>query len=198
VHGKRLAAVLVMLAALVTAAATPLSTGEVMLGGALAMVLLGVLTMDQAYQAIDWRTVFLVAGMLPLGIALDKSGAASLLAGLLVSSVGIYGPLAVLGGLVGVTVLLVQVVNGPAVAAVMAPIAITAARQAGVDPHAFAMGVALAASMAFVTPLGHPVNLLVMGAGGYRVRDYWRVGWPLALLLVALVLVLVPIVWPLR
>jgi di/tricarboxylate transporter len=198
VHGKRLAALLVMVAALVAAVATPLSTGEVMLGGALAMVLLGVLTMDQAYQAIDWRTVFLVAGMLPLGIALDKSGAAKLLAGALVGSVGRAGMLALLAALVLVTALLVQAINGPAVAAIMGPIAVTAGLQSGIDPRGFAMGVALATSMAFVTPLGHPVNLLVMGAGGYRFRDYWRVGWPLTLLLLAVVLALVPVVWPLR
>ena len=198
VAGKRVVAVVVMLAALVTALATPLSTAEVMLAGGLAMVLLGVLTMDQAYQAIEWRTVFLVAGMLPLGIALDKSGAAGLLAGMLVSTVGQAGSLALLAGLVLVTVLLVQAMNGPAVAAIMAPIAITAAAQTGIDPHGFAMGVALATSMAFVTPLGHPVNLLVMGAGGYTFRDYWRAGWPLTLLLLLVVLALVPIVWPLR
>lgn len=195
VHGKRAIAVAVLLAALVAAVATPLSTAEVMLGGALAMVLLGVLTMDQAYQAIDWRTIFLVAGMLPLGIALAKSGAADLLAGVLVQTAGRAGMLALLATLVAVSVLLVQAMNGPAVAAVMAPIAITAARLAGVDPRGFAMGVALATSMAFLTPLGHPVNLLVMGSGGYRFRDYWRVGWPLTLLLLAVVLLLVPLVW---
>jgi di/tricarboxylate transporter len=198
VRGKRLIAVAVLVATLVAAVATPIATGQVMLGGAVAMVLLGVLTMDQAYQAIDWRTVFLVAGMLPLGIALDKSGAAGLLAGALVETVGRAGTLALLAALVGLTLLLVQAMNGPAVAAVMAPIAITAARQADIDPRGFAMGVALAASMAFLTPLGHPVNLLVMGAGGYRFRDYWRVGWPLTLLLVAVVLLLVPLIWPLR
>ena len=198
VHGKRAVAFAVLALTLVVAIVTPLATGEVMLAGGLAMVLLGVLTMDQAYQAIDWRTVFLVAGMLPVGIALQKSGAADWLASLLVRAVGGGGPLALLAALVGVTVLLVQAMNGPVVASVMAPVAITAARQAGGDPRAFAMGVALAASMAFLTPLGHPVNLLVMGSGGYRFRDYWRAGWPLTLLLVAVVLLLVPFFFPLR
>jgi len=198
VHGKRLLALGVLAATLLAAVATPLATGEVMLAGGLAMVLLGMLTMDQAYQAIDWRTVFLVAGMLPLGIALEKSGAADLIAGILVTTVGRFGMLALLAGLVGVTVLLVQAMSGPAVAALVAPIALTAARQAGVDPRGFAMGVALATSMAFLTPLGHPVNLLVMGSGGYRFRDYWRVGWPLTLLLLVVLLVLVPFVFPLK
>ncbi len=87
--------------------------------------------------------------------------------------------------------------NGAAVATVVAPIAIRAAQQTGLDPRALAMGVALASSMAFLTPLGHPVNVLVMGPGGYRFRDYLRVGWPLTLVLLAVIMLLLPIFWPL-
>lgn len=196
--GKHWQAVAVLAATLGVAVATPLPIGEVMLGGGLAMVLLGLLTMEEAYQAIEWRTVFLVAGMLPLGIALTKSGAAALLAHGLASSVGSLGPMALLVALLGVTTLLVQAMNGPAVAAVMVPIAITVAQAAGLDPRGLVMGVALATSTAFLTPLGHPVNLLVMGSGGYGFRDYWRLGWPMALLVFALVVLLLPWVWPLR
>lgn len=195
--GKHWQAVAILAAALGVAVATPLPIGEVMLGGALAMVLSGILSMEEAYKAIEWRTVFLVAGMLPLGIALTKSGAAALLAGGLVHTIGDLGPLALLAGLFVVTTLLVQAMNGPAVAAVMVPIAITVAGEAGVDPRSLVMGVALATSMAFLTPLGHPVNLLVMGSGGYGFRDYWRMGWPLALLAFAVVMLLLPWVWPL-
>jgi len=88
--------------------------------------------------------------------------------------------------------------NGAAVAAVVAPIAIQTAQRLGVDPRAMAMGVALATSMAFLTPLGHPVNILVMGPGGYRFRDYFRVGLPLTLLLFALLVLLLPLFWPLQ
>lgn len=194
---RRAAALAITLVTLATAILTPLPIGEVMLAGGLAMVLAKLLTMDQAYQAIEWRTIFLVAGMLPLGVALSKSGAAALLAEGVVAATAPWGPRAVLAGLFVVTALIVQVINGPAVAAVMAPVAITAATEAGLDPRSVAMGVALATSMAFLTPLGHPVNLLVMGSGGYRFGDYFRVGAPLALLLFLVVMLLLPVLWPL-
>ncbi len=194
---KHWQAVAVLAVTLGLALVTPLAIGEVMLAGALAMVLMGLLTMEDAYKAIEWRTVFLVAGMLPLGIALSKSGAAALMAEGLVTVTGSYGPLVLLGAFYLVTMLLVQVMNGPAVAAVMVPIAITAAEETGTDPRSLVMGVALATSMALLTPLGHPVNLLVMGSGGYRFKDYWRLGWPLALILFVVVMLVLPFVWPL-
>lgn len=196
-HARRSLALIILLGALVLAGFNPSSVGEIMLGAALLMVLLGVLTMDQAYGAIEWRSVFLVAGMLPLGLALTESGAAAWLADKLIAVVGPAGPHAMLGGLVLLTALLAQVMNGAAVATVMAPIAIGAAQQTGMDPRALAMGVTLASSLAFLTPLGHPVNVLVMGPGGYQFRDYLKVGWPLTVLLIALILVLLPVLWPL-
>ena len=102
-----------------------------------------------------------------------------------------------LGGLVTVGVLLTQVMSGAAVAAVVAPIAIQVAQNVGLDPRAMAMGVALATSMAFITPLGHPVNILVMGPGGYRFHDYIKVGLPLAAILFVVVMLLLPVIWPL-
>ncbi|MBP1703251.1 MAG: TrkA-C domain protein [Chloroflexi bacterium] len=173
------------------------SVGEVMLAGALLMVILNVLTMEQAYRVIDWRIVFLVAGMLPLGMAMTKTGATALFANALISVVGPYGPRALLLGLMAITVLLSQAMKGAAVSAVVAPIAIIAGQQTGVDPRALAMGVALATSMAFITPLGHPVNILMMGPGGYRFRDFFKVGLPLTVLLFIVVLVILPIFWPL-
>ena len=110
---------------------------------------------------------------------------------------GGWGPLAILAGLIALAILLTQAMNGAAVAAVMAPIAIQAAQRIGAEPRAFAMGIALACSFAFLTPLGSPVNILVMGPGGYSFRDYFRVGLPLVLLLFAVVLGLLPLVWPL-
>ncbi len=167
------------------------------LGGALAMMLAGVLTMDQAYLAIEWGSVFLVAGMLPMGIAMTKTGAAALLANGLITLLGPAGPLALLAGLFVLTTLLTQAMHSAAVAAVVAPIAIRAAQRIGADPRALAMGVALATSMAFLTPLGHPVNMLVMGPGGYRFRDYVKVGLPLTLLLFVVVMLMLPVFWPL-
>jgi di/tricarboxylate transporter len=179
------------------AALGPFSVGEVMLAGALLMVILNVMTMEQAYRVIDWRIVFLVAGMLPLGMAMTKTGATGLFAKALVDWVGPYGPQVLLLGLLTLTVLLSQVMKGAAVSAVIAPIAIQAGQQAGVDPRALAMGVALATSMAFITPLGHPVNILMMGPGGYRFQDFFKVGLPLTVLLFIVVLVILPIFWPL-
>jgi di/tricarboxylate transporter len=190
-------ALAVMIATLAIAASNRFSVGEVMLGGALVMILTGGLSMDDAYQAIEWRSVFLVAGMLPLGTAMTKTGAADLITHGLLSVLGSAGPLALLAGLVALAILLTQAMNGAAVAAVVAPIALQTAQRIGADPRAFAMGVALATSVAFLTPLGHPVNILVMGPGGYRFRDYFRVGLPLTLLIFALIVGLLPLIWPL-
>jgi di/tricarboxylate transporter len=197
-RSKRWLAPAIMLAALILAAFNPTLVGAIMLGAALLMVLVGILTMDQAYGAIEWRSIFLVAGMLPLGLAMTKSGAAGLMADKLIAVLGPAGPLALLAGLCLLTALLTQAMNGAAVATVVAPIAIHAAQQTGLDPRALAMGVALASSMAFLTPLGHPVNVLVMGPGGYRFRDYLKVGWPLILLLFCVVMISLPIFWPLK
>jgi di/tricarboxylate transporter len=198
VPGKGRVALTLMVLTLVLAASGRFPVGEVMLGGALAMVLARVLTMDQAYRAVDFKSVVLVAGMLPLGTAMVKTGAASLLTDQLLHLLGAAGPRVLLAGLVGLAILLTQAMNGAAVAAVVAPIAIQTAQRLGVDPRAMAMGVALATSMAFLTPLGHPVNILVMGPGGYRFRDYFRVGLPLTLLLFALLVLLLPLLWPLQ
>ena len=172
------------------------SVGEVMLAGALLMVILNVMTMEQAYRVIDWRIIFLVAGMLPLGLAMTKTGATELFSKALNSTLGPFGPHILLLGLLILTVLLSQVIKGAAVSAVIAPIAIQAAIQIGVDPRAMAMGVALATSMAFITPLGHPVNILMLGPGGYHFRDFFKVGLPLTILLFIVVLFLLPVFWP--
>jgi di/tricarboxylate transporter len=197
-RGKTGVAVGLLAVTLVLAAWGRLPVAEVMLGGAIGMVLCRVLSMDQAYQAIDWKSIFLVAGMLPLGIAMTKTGAAALLTDGLVRGLGPLGPRALLAGLVVLTVLLAQAIHSAAVAAVVAPIAIEAGRRMGADPREFAMAVALASSMAFLTPLGHPVNVLVMGPGGYRFKDYLKVGLPLVVLLVVVIVFGLPVVWPLE
>ncbi|MGB9723521.1 MAG: SLC13 family permease [Chloroflexia bacterium] len=186
-----------MAATLVLVALFPSLMGELMLGGALLMVLSGALTMDQAYRAVEWKSLFLIAGMLPLGTAMAKTGAAALLAGHIVSLLGPAGPWPLLAGFFLLAMLLTQVMHGAAVAGVVAPMAVQAALAGGINPRSLAMAVALATSMAFLTPLGHPVNVLVMGPAGYRFRDYLRVGLPLTLLLSALILLLLPVLWPL-
>src|SRR5512133_1217986 len=194
---KAILAALIMLATLTIAALSSLTSGEVMLTGALAMVLLGVLDMDQAYRAVEWRSVFLVAGMIPLGTALAKTGAAGVLGNTLTNTLGSHSEMVLLAGLVGLTILFTQVLNGAAVAAIMAPIGIQIAQTVGVDPRSLAMGVALATSVAFITPLGHPVNILVMGPGGYKFTDYAKVGFLLTLIVFSVIMVFLPIFWPL-
>ena len=194
---KGRAALMIFVATIVTAVFLPDLTGAVMLGGALAMMLTRILTTDQAYSSIGWNSVFLVAGMLPMGIALTKTNAAGLMANGIVGVLGGYGALALLAGVFAVTVILTQALNGAVVAAVIAPVAIRVAQDANINPRSLAMGVALAASMAFVTPLGHAVNALVMGPGGYNFRDYIKVGLPLSLILFVVVMIFLPLYWTL-
>jgi di/tricarboxylate transporter len=187
---------LVMALTLILAVAFPNLIAEIMLSGAITMVLIKALSMDQAYQAIEWRSVFLVAGMLPLGVALQKTGGAALLAEGLIHLTGNQSHIVLLAGLVILTMLLTQVINGAAAASVIAPIAIATALKVGMDPRSIALGVAVASSMAFISPLGHAVNVMVMGAGGYAFKDYARVGLPLTILLIILLLFILPLVMP--
>ena len=187
---------LVMTATLALAVIFPNLIAEIMLSGAVTMVLIRTMNMDQAYRAIDWRSLFLVAGMLPVGVALNKTGASQMFANTILSVLGGSGHLVLLAGFVLLTVALTQIINGAAAVTVVAPIAITAAQQAGMEPRSVAMAMALASSMAFMSPLGHSVNVMVMGAGGYAFRDYARVGIPLTILLVIILLVILPLVMP--
>jgi di/tricarboxylate transporter len=197
VPNKGRAALMIFVATLLFAIILPDLTAAIMLGGALAMMITGILTTQQAYASISWKTVFLVAGMLPMGIALSKTNAAALMANWVVATLGTFGALGLLAGLVIITILLVQAVSGAVVAAVFAPVAINIASQTGANPRALAMGVAIATSMAFVTPLGHAVNILVMSPGGYSFRDFVRVGLPLTVILFVVLMIFMPLFWSL-
>ncbi len=164
--------------------------------GVALMVLSGCLTMDEAYRAIDWRAVFLIAGMIPLGIAMETTGAASFVATRMVDLLGVYGPSVIMAGLYLLTSLASQVMPNPAVAVLLVPIALNTASDLGVSPYPMAMTVAVAASAAFMSPVGHPANLLVMGPGGYRFSDYIKLGLPLTLIILVVALLVIPIFWP--
>ncbi len=170
-------------------------TAAALLAGVL-MVLTGCLTMDEAYQSIEWKAVFLVAGTLPLGIAMEKTGTADLLASLMVNAVGGLGPLALLAGFYILTNLLTQFMSNAASTVLIAPIAIESALRIGSEPYALLMAVAVGASAGFLTPVAHQSNVLVMGPGGYRFGDYFKAGLPLDVLTLIIVLVVVPLVWP--
>jgi di/tricarboxylate transporter len=165
--------------------------------GAALMVLSGCLTMEEAYRQIEWKAVFLIAGMLPLGSALDQTGAARLIAENVVAVVGPYGPRAVMLGLVGLTFLATCFVPTAALVVLMAPIALSTAANMGLSQHTFLMAIAMAASASFMTPISHPANILVMGPGGYRFGDYLKIGGLLTLVVMAIIIVVLPLFWPL-
>lgn len=189
------------LAALIFLAALGLATFEIVpiaesfFTAALAMVLTGCLTMDEAYKSIEWRSLFLISGFIPLGVALDHTGAAALIGQGLVNTLGQFGPVVLAAGLFMATAVAVQVLGNVGSAVIFAPIAIQAALGMGSDPRAFAMAVALGTSMAFLIPTAHPVNVMMMGPGGYRVKDFMKVGWGLTAVLVVVVIVVLPIAW---
>ncbi len=162
------------------------------------LVLFNCLTMDEAYNAIEWRSVFLIAGMLPLGVAMTNTGAAALVGQVLVSALGGWGPLAVAGGLFLATTALTQIISGQVTPVVLAPIAIAAAEQLGTDPRGLALAVALACSTAFLTPISHSSNMLVMGPGNYRFNDYARAGLPLTLVMMIVMLAGLAVFWGIR
>ncbi|HSR47109.1 MAG TPA: SLC13 family permease [Anaerolineales bacterium] len=164
-----------------------------MLTGAALVILLGAIKMDEAYRAVEWRAIFLIACMIPLGVAMLETGAASFLARSVQSVAGGLGPVGTGGALLAVAIGLSLFLGGQATAVVVAPIAIEAAELVGADPRAMGMAVAIGCSLVFLSPLGHPANLLVMSPGGYRPRDYLRLGAPLTV--VTFVLALLGLHW---
>jgi di/tricarboxylate transporter len=165
--------------------------------GAALMVLCGCLTMEEAYRQIEWKAVFLIAGMLPLGTALDQTGAARLIAEAVVAIVGPFGPHAVMLGLVGLTFVATCFVPTAALVVLMAPIVLNTTASMGLSPQGLMMAIAMAASASFTTPIAHPANLLVMGPGGYRFVDYLKVGGLLTLVILVVIMVVMPVFWPL-
>ena len=166
--------------------------------GAALMVLSGCLSMEDAYRFIEWKALLLIAGMLSLGLAMQESGAAELIARTVLGSAAAYGTTALIAGLFAITALAAQVMPTAAVAVLLSPIALASAAELGLSPHALLMVVAVASSCAFMSPVGHPVNMLVMGVGGYRFTDYAKVGLPLTLLVFLVVLFVLPLFWPLQ
>ncbi len=166
------------------------------LTGATLMVLFGCLSMEEAYRAIEWKVVFLIAAMLPLGDAIENTGAAQMGAAALVGAVGELGPRWVVAALFTVTVLGTQIIPTAALVVLMAPVALSASETLGISPHLLMMTVAISASSSFASPLSHPAHLLVMGPGGYRFVDYMKVGVPLTFIALLLSVVLLPVFWP--
>jgi len=174
----------------------PISIAAVV-GGSI-MVLTGCLNMEQAYRSIDWRAIFLIAGMLPLGTAMQETGAATYLAGQVMSLLGDAGPWPVIMGLYVLTAMATMIIPTAALVVLMSPIVLSAMADMGLQPETAMMAIAMAASASFTSPISHPANILVMGPGGYRFIDYLKVGVPLTIVVFITVMVLLPILWPLQ
>nr|WP_297912300.1 SLC13 family permease [uncultured Allomuricauda sp.] len=159
------------------------------------MMLTGCVPISKAYKGISWTSVVMIAAMIPMGLALQKTGLAQIAATSLVNSLGKIGPIALLAGIFLLTTAFSQTINNSATAVLMAPIAIMASSTLGVSPKPFMIGVAVSASTAFLTPVGTTTNAMVMIAGGYRFMDYLKVGAPLLLLFFIATLCIVPWIW---
>ncbi len=166
--------------------------------GAACMVLFRCLTMEEAYRQIEWKAVFLIGGMLPLGSALDKTGAAKLIAEGVVAVVGPFGPLGVMFGLIAMTFMFTCFVPTAALVVLMAPIVFSTSASMGLSPHGLLMAVAMAASASLMTPVAHPANTMVMSPGGYQFKDYLKVGGPLTLVIFVVLMIVLPLFWPLN
>ena len=160
------------------------------------LMLTGCVPISKAYKGISWTSVVMIAAMIPMGVALQKTGIAQSAASALVTNLGAIHPALLLGGIFLLTTALSQTINNSATAVLMAPIALIAATSLGVSPKPFLIAVAISASTAFLTPVGTTTNAMVMAAGGYKFMDYVRVGAPLLLLFFLCTMLLVPLIWP--
>ncbi len=160
------------------------------------VVLAGCIPISKAYNAVSWTSVIMIGAMIPMGMALQKTGAAQIAANSLVTSLGSIHPIMLLGGVFLLTTGLSQVINNSATAVLMAPIALLAASTLQLSPEPFMIAVAISASTAFLTPVGTTTNAMVMSAGGYTFVDYLKVGAPLLLIFLIVTLILVPVIWP--
>lgn len=193
--GKTYLAFGITLATLVIAATGLIPVAEVILAGAILLVITGCMNMNDAYRAIEWKAIFLIAGMWPLSTAIRDTGLASFGVNSMLKLLGDVAPLWIALALILIAMLLTQVMSGQVAALVTAPLAIAAAAAFQLDARTLAMAVALGCSLAFITPYGHPVNIMVMSPGGYNFKTYTRIGIPLTILLILVILAGLAIFW---
>ena len=193
--GKRAIAVLAGMVILLAFGVVPPVVAGLLAAGAL--ILMRVVHVEQAYRAISWTTVILIAGLIPLSTALQQSGAAADIAEVLIDIVGDGSPYLLLLGIFILIGALGQVISNTATALIVIPIAISAAVATDVAVQPVLMTVAIAATASFLTPIATPGNMMVMGPGGYRFGDYWKLGLPIMLWYLVIGVFLVPVIWPL-
>lgn len=186
-------AIMIAVVALPTVGLMPIAASAT--AGAVLMVLTRCLSLEEAYEAVDWTVIFLLAGVLTLGVALDHSGGSQLLSTFLVESVGTLGPAAVVSAFYLISTLVTSVMSNNATAVLLAPIAIAAGASLAVDPRPFLLAVMFGASSSFLTPVGYQTNTMIFGAGQYRFADFVKVGGPLTLLFWLVASVLIPVLW---
>jgi len=185
--------------AVISLAATGLvPTAESMIAGGTLLVLIGCLSMEEAYRSVDWKAVVLIGGMLPIGTALEVTGLAEKIGNAFLVGLAPAGSLALIAGLYLFSVLLTQVMGGQVTALVVGPIAVSAAIHLGINPAAVGVAVAMACSAAFLTPFAHPVNMLMMGPGGYTSRDFLRVGFGMTVVCFLTLVVVMRFFWGIR
>ncbi len=186
-------AILLGMVVLLATGWVPASVAGLLAAGAI--ILSGIMTVEQSYRAIGWTTVILVGAMMPLSTAMVQTGAAKLMAEHLVALVGDAGPIALLAGLFVLTAIMGQLISNTATALIIIPIGVAAAMNMGVSPRPVLMSTAVAAAAAFLTPIATPTNLMVMGPGGYAFSDYWKLGLPLLIWFFIVAVFLVPLIW---
>ncbi len=192
---RAITAMLVLLIVITLAVLNIASILVAALIGAIGMVLGRCLTIEEAYRAIDWRVVFLLGGILPLGLALEQNGAALWLVNIVVTPFARFGPLMVLAILYLITAMLTEAMSNNAAAVILAPIALSIATAMQVNPRPFLVAITFAASTSFATPVGYQTNTMIYAPGGYRFIDYTRVGGPLNLIFWGLAVALIPMLW---
>ena len=186
-------AILIGMVILLATGLVPSAVAGLLAAGA--MILAGIMSVDQSYRAIGWTTVILVGALMPLSTAMVETGAAEMLADRLVTLVGGAGPYALLAGLFVLTAIMGQLISNTATALIVIPIGVAAAASMGISPRPVLMSTAVAAAGAFLTPIATPTNLMVMGPGGYEFSDYWKLGLPLLIWFFVVAVFFVPMIW---
>lgn len=191
-------ALAVMLAVVILSSFNVMPIAGLAFLGAIAVVVTGCVSFEKAYKAIDWRILMLIFGMLGVGQALENTGALQMLVGSTAPLAAGLGPLVLLAVIYGITSFLTEIVTNNAVAIIMTPIAIGLAESMGLDARPFVVAVMLAASASFATPIGYQTNTFVYAAGGYKFKDFFRIGIPMNLLMWAVAMIVIPYFWPLE
>ena len=188
-----LAVVIITLAVLISVLGFPVYLA--MLAGAILVFLTGLLSVQEAYQSMEWRAIFLIAGMYAVSIAMVQTGLATLIGAGVINLVRPFGPLGLAAGAYLLTAALTQVMGGQVTVLVTGPIAISAAISMGTNPQAVAVAAAIGCSASFLTPLAHPVNILMIGPGNYRFADFFRIGWLLTVISFIMLIVGMALFW---